>query len=291
MITVDVFIPHYFHEEGEESGYGSARPGARLQRSIALSRCLSGLLNLERRARDCTINIHQKTVDIFPKNSEPEIVINITVCTNGKNRLDDVLHHYREKISVEEIQLENPRFLALRARDRLIKRESKADYLIYMEDDLVIHDGLYIDKIDWFYKKTNNAICLMPHRYELVNNNEIGRTLIDGELRGSFIQQFYAPSINAAQGNFRGREPVQFDIPTNPHSGSFILSHQQAELIANKELPDEGFVGPLETAATLTAMKFFPIMKTAYQCRNFFCIEHGHPSFRHYTKVLPHNDL
>lgn len=287
MVKVDVYIPHYFREEGEESGYGSARPGARLQRSIALSRCLSGLINLERRRQDCTINISRKSIDLFPAKSEDEIQIRITVCTDGHNRIDEVLQHYRETVRVIDIQLENPRLLALRTRDQLINRPSDADFFIYMEDDLVINDPLYIDKIVWFYQRTNHGICLMPHRYELINSRELGRTLIDGDLRDSFIRQYYQPAVNAAQGQFRGTEPVQFDIPSNPHSGSFILSRSQATALGSQSLPEEGFIGPLETAATLTVMQYYPVMKTSYPCRGFFAVEHGHPSFRHYTKVFP----
>ena len=55
-------IPHYFAEanapvRGIGSGFGSRLPGARLARSIALSRCLHGLLNLRCAGRDLQLDL------------------------------------------------------------------------------------------------------------------------------------------------------------------------------------------------------------------------------------------
>ena len=61
-ITVRAVIPHYFaevtapvHEIG--AGFGSRQAGGRLARSIALSRCLHGLLNLRRSTIDLQLDL------------------------------------------------------------------------------------------------------------------------------------------------------------------------------------------------------------------------------------------
>ena len=45
-LQVRIGIPHFFRETEGGSGYGSGRPGQRLARCIALSRCISSLLGL-----------------------------------------------------------------------------------------------------------------------------------------------------------------------------------------------------------------------------------------------------
>jgi hypothetical protein len=81
---------------------------------------------------------------------------------------------------------------------------------------------------------------------------------------------------------------VSFDVASNAHSGSFSLSRPQLELLRERGVPDEGFVGPLETVATYTVMKHFPVLKPSWACRDFLAVEHGHPSFLIWRNRLPH---
>ena len=112
--------------------------------------------------------------------------------------------------------------------------------------------------------------------------------MVDGPLSPAFISRFTQPQNNVATGQFRGSEFVSFDIASNPHSGTFTLSAAQATLLQGISLPTEGFVGPLETAATLTVLHRFPVMKPSLDCWKFLRVEHGHPSFLHYINSLPH---
>ena len=47
------------------------------------------------------------------------------------------------------------------------------------------------------------------------------------------------------------------------------------------------FVGPLETAATGTVLDQFPVLKPLWSDRDFFCLEHGHPSFLVHLGRMP----
>jgi hypothetical protein len=290
-MRVQVCIPHYFREHANPgdnpNGYGSLRSGARLQRSIALSRCITGLLNLQRAAETCQLNISHKRIDHLPNSAEP-LEIKICICTDGENRLEDVLDLYRNRIEVITLASENPRELPLACRDHLIANHSEADLLSYMEDDVVIHDPLFFDKIGWFHEKTNHHFSLMPHRYERIDAGSMETLMVDGPLSPSFIGQFSQPQANVANGQFHGIENVSFDITDNPHSGTFCLSQTQAALLRDSELPRDGFVGPLETAATLTVLHRFPVMKPSRECWRFLRVEHGHPSFLHYINTLRH---
>lgn len=289
-MRVNVCIPHFLKEHADPTdnpnGYGSLRQGATLGRTLAMGRCLSSLLNLQRHAKTARLNIANKQIEHWT-NDNPILDINITVVTDGHHRLNDVLQHFGSRVQVLDVDLDDPRQLPLACRDHLINTDDGADLLAYLEDDLVINDPEFFDKQRWFLEKTNHHFCLMPHRYERCNNGGLDKLLVDGPLTPSFIEQFAKPQTDAAQGSYKGVEAVSFDITDNPHSGMFVVSASQASTLRTSNLPRSGFVGPLETAATLTVLKTFPVMKTNLNNWMFLRVEHGHPSFLQYLNKLP----
>ena len=292
-MRVHVCIPHYVRETSDPSanpnGYGSLRTGGRFQRALALNRCLHSLLGLQRQAEITVLNIHHQRIDHTPANLPP-LDLQISVCTDGEHQLNEVLDLFGSRIKVVQLQPDNPRELPLACRDHLIANRSGADLLMYLEDDLVIHDPAFFDKQRWFLEKTSHRFCLMPHRYEPVHQGEIHQLLVDGPLSPQFIGRFMQPQANAAQGLYGGQEAVHFDLTNNPHSGCFVVSALQAEELSQKPLPRRGFVGPLETAATLTVLHRYPVMKPSLKHWRFLQIEHGHPSFLRYLNEFPHQN-
>ena len=289
-MRVNVCIPHYIQEQADPAcnpnGYGSLRKGATLKRSLAMGRCISSLLNLQRSARTALLNIATQQIDHWSNGGSP-LEINITVVTDGHHRLDDLLQHFGARVQVIDVDLDDPRQLPLACRDHLINTGDGADLLAYLEDDVVIDDPGFFDKQLWFLEKTNHRFCLMPHRYERCDSGGLDRLLVDGPLAPSFIGQYAQPQTNAAKGAYAGTETVSFDITDNPHSGMFVVSGTQASILRQRDLPRSGFVGPLETAATLTVLQNFPVMKPSLSNWTFLRIEHGHPSFLHYLSKLP----
>ena len=292
-MRVNVCIPHYVREsvaaEDNPNGYGSLSEGATLKRTIALSRCIGSLLNLQRSQTSAVLNIGQQRIDHISNKQFP-IELNIIVMSDGENQLTDALRLFGTMIRVEEISIEDPRHLALACRDHLIKNTDEAELYVYMEDDLIIHDGDFFEKQAWFIEKTNHQFCLMPHRYERIDMGGIDRMLVDGPLIEEYINSFTNPVINAAEGNYRGRKKISFDITNNPHSGMFVISNRQAKQLRELQLPRSGFNGPLETAATLTVLQSFKVMKPGFSNYDFLCIEHGHPSFQNYIHQFPHKN-
>jgi hypothetical protein len=80
---------------------------------------------------------------------------------------------------------------------------------------------------------------------------------------------------------------IQFDLASNPHSGCFMVSEPQRVHLSQLKLPSDGFVSPLETAATLTVLAHFLVFKPSAGQQRFLQIEHGHPSFLGYLNTLP----
>lgn len=294
-LRVRVAIPHYFRETPEGSGYGSGRPGAALVRGIALARCLSGLLNLQRSDSDLVLNIGERCINSTgprtPARQLPPLALELHVLSTGGQRLDAVLEGFRGRLQLHDVQLEDPRTLALAARDFLIQHPEPMDLALYLEDDLVVQDSLFLDKQAWFLQAVRHQAVLMPHRYESLPGRGGQRLLVDGPLRPEFIGRFTNPQRGVARGRFGGGEEVNFDRTANPHAGLFCVSAPQLERLREAELPRDGFVGPLETAATLTVLGQFPVLKPSLADRDFLWIEHGHPSFQGYVNQLPHQEL
>ncbi len=289
-MKVQVFIPHYFRELKGGNQYGSSRVASRTARSIALGRCLSALLNLRQKGMDLELNHNRRTIDeLWGREATGAVPteVAITVCKSGEDYLKEVTDIYRDQITLVDIELEDPKLLALATRDRLVQSEVETDLAIYLEDDLIIHDPHYFRKMAWFHQKTNHKMCLMPHRYERIDTDREARLLVDGPLRPSFIGKFSQPQRAIASGKYLGSENVVFDIAENPHAGTFCVSNAQIQFLRHQTLATEGFVGPLETAATLTVLQFFSVLKPSRNHRSFLMVEHGHPSFRSYTKSFP----
>ena len=280
-MNVLIALPHYF-KEADQATYGSDRRGQRQARSIALIQCLSSLLAMRKNADDLILNIRAKGLQSTGSLSERrEVTLEIHVFTDGINMISPVLNMFKESISVHTFELDNSRHLPLKARDHLVENGHAYDLCLYMEDDLIIRDSEFLDKQIWFIKESEHRAVLMPHRTEWVPNGNGQRLLVDGPLKKEFIERFYIPKCNAAQGVYKGRDVV-FDQSDNPHSGLFCISGVQAKLLATQEQPLHGFIGPLETAATLTVLRRYLVSKPAWKDRDFLWIEHGHPSFRGY---------
>ena len=291
-IIVRVGIPHFFREDGGGPGNGSRRPGARQSRALALARCLAGLQRLCRGGRDAVLHIGDHAIDHLPPEQGlpplPPLRLEIVVCSDGQHQLEEVLREVQGPIRLETLRPNDPVLLPLACRDLLIHSDPIADLTLYLEDDLVIDDAEYVDKQLWFLHQSEHRLSLMPHRFERVDQNGFGRLLVDGPLREDDIRRFCEPRTDVARGHYRDQGPLSFDISANPHAGTFALSRPQVEHLRRQTLARSGFVGPIETASTLTVLQFFPVLKPSLRHRSFLSIEHAHPSFLPYLSQFPH---
>ena len=176
-VRVRVGIPHFFREDGTDQGYGSSRPKARQQRSLALARCLQALLAQGRAHDDLVVHIGGRCLQPTPalEHSEPPLPpleVEVHVFTDGSHRLEEVLQLFGGQIQVHSLDLQDPRQLPLACRDHLVAAEPVADLTLYLEDDLVLSDPLFFDKQRWFLNRSEGRAVLMPHRYELIPGGE-----------------------------------------------------------------------------------------------------------------------
>ncbi len=298
--AVRVAIPHCFRAGGDDR-YGSRREGNRLRRSLALARCLGSVLALARSAAVLELNHDHVGVVRCPADPQAsrdpgaavaELVLELHVFVTGCDCLEDVLALYAGRIVVHRLDLADPLELALAARDWLVAATPVVDLALYLEDDLVVHDPYYFDKLLWFSAQVQHRYALMPHRYELSGDPSACRLQVDGRLElpsGPLTpgrQGQGQAELLQVRGTYLNGQAVEFVEAANPHAGTFCLSAPQVRWLqaqGPEALPREGFIGPLETAATYTVLCHFPVLKPAASCRDFLTIEHGHPVFLAYV--------
>ena len=259
------------------AGFGSRQRGASCSQ-YCLSRCLHGLLNPPL-TKDLQLDLRSAAGIATPASMESfELKLEVVVVVH-QNLLDVIAPWFRRggcfvKISMIRANL---------AGGGLVDQTSFLLISTYLEDDLVISDPLFVDKILWMAERSNHQCVLLPHRYELTRRLDLPpRLLIDGAIDQDVMESWHRPYAGIATGTYRGQEGLIFDCPSNPHSGCFGISRQQLVVLREKQLPRHGFVGPLETAATYTVGCVFLLLKPALVNRQFLMVEHAHPSYLGY---------
>ena len=296
-LRLRVVIPHFFQEGASEAsaGYGSGRSGNRLPRSLALARCLGGVLGLNRGVHDWILNIAERQMEPTPASALPglpglQVELHLFVC--GEDWLQEVVELFGPRLQLHQLALEDPRQLPLAAVRQLLDMGSPADLSLYLEDDLVIQDHRYADKLAWFSQRTEHRFVLMPHRCEQTVANAPQRLFVDGPTKPEDqAEPVWAGDEDVvANGRFWEGQELGFVRASNPHSGSFCLSALQLEQLRRTQWPPTQFVGPLETASTGVILEHFPVLKPSWACRNFLTLEHVNPNFLGLLGKLPRRE-
>ena len=296
-LRLRVAIPHFFREGASEGsgGYGSGRSGNRLPRSLALARCLGSVLALNRAPRDWILNIAERQMELTTASSLaglPAVQVELHLFVCGQHWLQEVVELYAPRLQLHRLELEDPRQLPLAAVRQLLDMPAPADLSLYMEDDLVVQDPCYADKLSWFHQRTDHRFVLMPHRREPTVANAPQHLYMDGPIKPEDQQQavWASDETVVANGRFWDGQELGFVEASNPHSGSFCVSAPQLEQLRSAPWPPPTFVGPLETAATGTLLGQFPVLKPSWACREFLTLEHGNPSFLRLLGELPRRE-
>jgi hypothetical protein len=289
---VRLVIPHHYRPGGNHLGHGSGRSDPELYRVIAFSRCLGSVLALARGETESLLDIAGRCIGstdpcAFPRRRLPGLSVELHLFVTGDSWLKPVVAVHAQALQVHHVDLEDPLSLPAEARRFLLEHPEPAALHVYLEDDLVIQDPLFIDKFAWFLERTQHRLALMPHRYELTHDPRAPRLYVDGPIDADYLQTFQTPQTEVANGTFWDGCRVNFDIANNPHSGMFAISEPQRRLLQERGVAEKGFIGPLETVATYTVLQHFPVLKPSWPYRHFLTIEHGHPSFLYWRETWP----
>ena len=277
-------IPHFV-----DGAQGSAVHGSLAGNPAPRVRALADSLATIRQnfgRPQCQIDIAKRTT--LPANQTTAVTADVLVCTTGgKHGLGELPignGYYTHIPTTTEpwlLGFECHRVL----RDKLA---DGYDYYCYLEDDLILRDPLFFAKLRWFTQRFGEEALLAPNRYEVARDRIVQKAYVDGPIRAE---------ATAAYQNVKDRSildaealglRVRFQRVTNPHSGAFFLTATQMAAWAAKSYfldRDTGFVGPLESAATLGVMRTFRIYKPVVENAAFLEVEHAGTGFL--SRIIP----
>lgn len=274
-----ITIPHYFRPTGGQAADGREHGSLATTpqpRTAALAACLNALHQLDP-ARRCVLDHEGKQAKRIEAAAAVEL--DVVICTTKGCHLLRTLPPIAGRWSHLETSAE-PILLGFECQAVLRSRLGEYDYYGYLEDDLILTDPWFFSKLAWFNSNAGDDRLLQPNRMEVGPHPVIQKVYLDGPLAlrcSAHLQdvtidpEIVLPAL--------GRD-IRFVRTTNPHSGCFFLSAAQMTRWAQQPYfldRDTGFIGPLESAATLGITRTFKVYKPDLANGDFLEIQHhGH---------------
>ncbi|MCB4421443.1 hypothetical protein FZZ91_01145 [Synechococcus sp. HB1133] len=161
------------------------------------------------------------------------------------------------------------------ASRRLLEQAENYDILGYMEDDIIIEDSEFFDKIRFLSDILPVNYAVLPHRCEWIENK--GEVILSGDPVGGRNDLFWDTG-EQIEVNW-GKQKKRIYRATNPHSGCFFISRKQA--IITREFWERRqwkapymLSGPLEQAASGRLIEMMKIMKPIPEDYRFLKVRH-----------------
>jgi len=271
-MKIVIAVPHYFYPDPSKR-YVSVRADMKYERLYGLMDCLT-LLHANVGRKPFQREVETKVCNPVLRKESIELEV-LVVTTRGRHLLNmatlpkNYYTHLELDVEPMEIEFECQRILAERA--------DQFDYLCFLEDDLIIQDPLFFEKIVWFNESVKNAYCLLQaNRFEIVTKPDFQKLYIDCDV-ASFTSKYQDITVDSEiKLPFLNGEVI-FKRRHNPHAGSYFLSREQLKIWMRQSYfydKDCSMVGPLESAATLGIMKTFKLYKAAWEMAEFFELQH-----------------
>jgi len=167
--------------------------------------------------------------------------------------------------------------LIFEAQRVLRDRVGNYDYYAVIEDDMIIHDPLFFDKLAWFECNFGTEALLKPTRYEMAQSGLPAMVVNEPDISENLLSPLRRPNQpRHLSARWAGHEQ-SFVIPRNPHAGGYFVSDSQ--LRHWLKMPwfydrDPSWVGPLESATNLSIGRTFNVYKPSSPDPFFLSIEH-----------------
>lgn len=170
----------------------------------------------------------------------------------------------------------DPMYVGFRVQDEFVKRVEDFDWFLFIEDDIVVHDSLILEKLERFnqYCGRPDAV-LLPNRYEM------------WEGKKNYIDLTIDVRIAWNRLSLIEIEGMKYAECTNPHSAFYCLSQAQMKTWIQSGQSwkyQDVMVGPLESAATFCLLECFSLYKPHPANLHFLEVRHYDTK---YSKLLP----
>ncbi|MGO1121266.1 hypothetical protein ACTL6U_21430 [Rhodovibrionaceae bacterium A322] len=165
-----------------------------------------------------------------------------------------------------------PKLLGFVCHHLMTELKENYDWFIYLEDDLIIHDSEFFEKLRSFEQAYGDKHLLVPNRYEFGRRKHTGKIYIDDP---DFEDRLHPLESDPLYLDLEGRKRA-FMSPMNTHAGLFAVSKRQLDRL----IPSPFFGRPrgedrvLEQAASAAAADVFTILKPSYEDMGFLEVEH-----------------
>lgn len=161
------------------------------------------------------------------------------------------------------------------ASRRALEQFHDYDIIGYIEDDLLIEDPEFFAKLRYLHGIVPRDYALIPHRCEHIHGK--GDVIMSGDPDGGRPDLFWDTGEQ-----LKIRWPTgdkTFYRATNPHSGCYFLSQEQARLVCSywesrSWKSDFCLSGPLEQAASGLLLPVLKLMKPIPSDYRFLMIRH-----------------
>jgi len=176
---------------------------------------------------------------------------------------DDLMVHYSEKA--------DPMMVEFDAFDVFKAESNQYDHFIFLEDDIVVNDGWFLEKIKTFNQNVSNGdYLLLPHRFEYANGIKYyldQTTTYDRPDAHYHYAEHLAVDLNY----------VKYCVYENPHAAFYCLNNKQLQRWVSSGYKWKDKIvafGPLESAATFSLFENFKFLKPHPSFIGFFEIQH-----------------
>lgn len=273
-MRVLIAIPHVF-KPVEGSLYSSQNAGKELIKQKALRKAT--IDNLCRHGRSHWIHASLgkgKPIVTRRQSTSAGIDLTIQLYTVEQASLAATIpaHPNLEIINIKTNEYHTLPSIASR---RALEQASEFDLVAYMEDDILIEDHELFAKILLLTERTNGQYAFVPHRCEMILGK--GDVILSGDPDGGRADLFWATGETiCVQWPLGDRH---FYRATNPHSGCYFLSKQQA-LMVNKYWEQRNWIsdfqlsGPLEHACSGYLLPVLKVMKPIPSDYRFLMVRH-----------------
>ncbi len=172
-----VTIPHYCVSIPVNAKHGATARGP-LERSAALAHAIAAL-HQQWGSQQAIIQVGARRTK--SANGGLCHTVDVVVVTDGR-------HHALHDLTIPEHLFEHlrveiePVHLGFACHKVLAERSSDYDYCGFMEDDLIVHDPWWFDKLEWFIGHVGADKILLPNRYEVAIGLAYQKVYLDGDL-------------------------------------------------------------------------------------------------------------
>jgi len=220
----------------------------------------SGALKIER--------LRQTIDGLLSSLSHCDLKIIINTLPN-RNVITFLPSYIKEKITVRDAKVEDSMFAEYYAQDLLIENKNKFDWFLFIEDDLVIMDSYFLEKIAFFNDHFQVNDILIPNRYEMCDGVKHYIDIVFDSSNNPVFAWNILSTIDVGG--------VKFSECANPHGGMYCLNREQLQKWVesgrhwhNKVLSH----GPLEWAATFCLFECFNLYKPHSENMHFLEVLH-----------------